>query len=235
MKRMVCIPIHCRCGQRAVWAADVDWLAREGLDATASIHSPLGLSLPRDAEDVTGKFNIRCRQCFEILSVFALIRARLAAGGGVIVELPARERGPVPVLPGDPLARGMDKGMRLTGRDGRRARRITIEAEMPARASVVFDLKVADISALGLAAEHSHEIQVGNLYTLSVRVPSQPEALRINARAVWTTSHRIEQKRGARQKTYRSGFEFVGLEPQVASTIDAYVSGRTGQGSVRRG
>ncbi len=36
MSRALCVPIYCSCGARTVWTADVQWLAKEGLDATAS-------------------------------------------------------------------------------------------------------------------------------------------------------------------------------------------------------
>lgn len=226
MSQVLCVPIYCRCGARAVWAADLEWLAREGLDIAGSTPLPLAskaLTLPRDAVDVTGQFNVRCARCFEHLPVISLMRSRLAAGVGLILEAPSEKEVPAP--PPRPAApRAAARGTRITGRDGRRAPRTRGAADLRARATVTFDLTVVDISIFGLLADHNHEVQAGALYTLALGVPSSPEPLRLTARAVWTASHRVAQARGARQTIYRSGFEFVNLELRVATALEAYVN-----------
>src|SRR3972149_5253290 len=96
MRRVLGVPIHCRCGERSVWSAELDWLAREGLDVGRLTHpglAPKRLTLPREAEEVTGEVNLRCNRCFELMPVFAIMRARVAAGVGVVVELPTPRGG----------------------------------------------------------------------------------------------------------------------------------------------
>jgi hypothetical protein len=51
---------------------------------------------------------------------------------------------------------------------------------------------------------------------------------------VWTAPGRIEENRGARQITYRSGFEFVNLDPQTAAALDVYIRGRLEKETPRR-
>jgi hypothetical protein len=229
MRRVLCVPIHCRCGERAVWSAEVDWLEREGLEVARFMHpglAPKRLAIPPEAADVTGKFNLRCARCFELMPVFAIMRSRVAAGVGVVVELPTPRGAAAVATRSDPPVAVPAKGTRLTGKEGRRARRIHGVTGMPARASVMFDLTVMDMSIVGLSAEHAHAVRVGNLYTLYLRLSNQPTAVRVNARAVWTTSSRIDQRRGARQTTFRSGFEFVDLDMETASALDGYVRER---------
>ncbi len=218
-----------------VWSADVDWLEREGVDPATFMHpshTPKRLALPPNAEDVTGRFNVRCRRCFELLNVFAIVRARVAAGVGLVTVVPSRGgEAPPPRQPGA----AAPPATRLTSHDGRRARRIVGEPQARSQATVTFDFTVVDLSILGLSAEHTHEVQPGNLYTLFLRLMNQPAPLRITARAVWTTSSRIEEKRGARQTTFRSGFEFVNLDMQTAAALDIYIRGRLEREVPRRG
>lgn len=227
MGQVLCIPIYCGCGARAVWAADVQWLARQGLNVAACAPSRLAskaLTLPRDAADVTGKPSARCPRCFGHLPVVSLMRSRLAAGVGLLLDAPSEQGAPAPRQPSGEAPKIPEKGARLNGQDGRRAPRIRGESELRARASVAFDLTVVDISILGLLAEHHHDIQAGTECTLHLRLPSSPETLRVPARAVWTMSHRIGDTRGTRQTTFRSGFEFLNLELQVATALQAYVA-----------
>src|SRR3989304_2793136 len=91
MRRVLCGPIPCRCGGPPAGSAGLDWLVREGLDVGRLTHpglAPKRLTLPREAEEVTGKFNLRCNRCFELMPVFAILRARGGGGGGGGVELP---------------------------------------------------------------------------------------------------------------------------------------------------
>ena len=227
MGQVLCVPIYCGCGARAVWTADVQWLAQQGLNVAACAPSRLAsktLTLPREAADVTGQPTARCPRCFGHQPVVSLMRARLAAGVGLLLDAPSPQGAPAPRQPRGEALKIPEKGARINGQDGRRAPRTRGEADLRARASVTFDFTVVDISILGLLAEHSQDIQAGTECTLHLRLPSSPETLRVPARAVWTMSHRIGEARGTRQTTFRSGFEFLNLELQVASALEAYVA-----------
>lgn len=227
MKQALCVRLCCECGQEMVWAADVRWLAEQGLDVAGSASFLSGsqrLPLPRDARNVTGMPNARCPQCFQVLPVLSLMRARYVAGAGVVLDLPSQNGRTAP--PGADAPVAIDRGARLLNRDGRRARRSSGESGLEGLLSSSVGVTIVDISSLGICAQHTHPVQAGTLYVLAMRLPPHPEKLRIQARAVWTVPHRIEKARGDRQTIYRSGFEFVEVSAQTVAALEAYVAAR---------
>lgn len=229
MNRVLCIPLCCDCGERMVWAADVQWLAQEGLDIAGS--SPLPLPshrqpLPPDARNVTGMPNARCARCFHLLPILPLLRARLAAGVGLILDPPSPKGGAAPRQPGEPSSSLVGPGSRLVRRDGRRGRRVRAEAGLESQVSTSFAVTIMDISTYGLCAEHAHAVHAGALYAFGLRLPGHPGPLRVQARARWTMPHRVEQTFGERRTIHCSGFEFVSLAAEAASALEAYVAAR---------
>lgn len=221
MAQALCVPVYCDCGERMLWWAEVQWLEREGLKVAGPVPlTPHRQPPPRGAHDVTGAFSARCSRCFNLLPVFPMIRTRLAAGAGVLLD-PPQGRDAVPPAHAQ-APQSVDRGARLANRDGRRARRTRPDTSLSGLAFASFHITIVDISSLGLCVEHTHQTQVGSVYTLDLNLPSA-RTVRVTARVAWTTSWRIDRSFGARSATYRSGFHFVDVNPQVAAAIEAYV------------
>jgi len=223
MAQALCVPVYCDCGERMLWQADVRWLEREGVKvAGPGPLTPHRQPPPRGAQDVTGVFSARCSRCFNILPVFPMIRTRLAAGAGVLLDPPQNRDGTPPAREQAQAPRAVDRGARLANRDGRRARRTRPDTSLSGLAFAGFHLSIVDLSSLGLCAEHTHQTQAGHVYTLDLNLPSAG-TVRITARVAWTTAWRIDRSFGTGSSTYRSGFEFVDVDPKAAAAIEGYV------------
>src|SRR5574341_2049789 len=99
MTSVFCVRVSCECGQAMAWTADLRWLAQEGLDVPGSPAFALGtqrLPVPGDARDVTGLFHVCCPRCFHLFRVLPLLRARFAAGKGMVLEAPGCQEGTRP-------------------------------------------------------------------------------------------------------------------------------------------
>lgn len=228
MTQAFCVRLACDCGKGMIWAADVQWLAKEGVDVTGSTSFLLPsqrLPLPDDARNVTGTYNVRCPSCCHLLPVLPIIRARVLAGTGILLNLPSPS-GRMEPAPQEGSFKQVDRAARLLNREGRRAPRVAAESGMTCQAFTTFDTTIVDLSTLGIQVQHTHQVQVGNLYTLRFSLPPDPQVLKIHARVVWTAPFRIEQIRGERRTIYRSGFEFTDVPLAAEAAIEAYVIAR---------
>lgn len=223
---MLCARVTCDCGVGMVWAAEVQWLAQEGLTMAGTPPVCQRLPLPKDARNVTGLFNTRCPQCLESLPVLPLIRGRLAAGMGVLLDPPARPEALEPSRTCDGSATAIDREARLLNRDGRRARRVKADSGLQGSLTIAFAITILDLSSLGLCAEHRHQVHEGHVYRLMLRLPSHPGAVPLEARVAWTMASRIEAPWGRRQTTYRSGFAFLNVSAETVAALEAYVVAR---------
>lgn len=227
MRDVLCIPMHCECGERAVWMADLHWLAEERVhvhEHAPGLMESKTMNLPRGAVDVTGNFTVRCPRCLARQHVLSLIRSRLAAGAGLILKAPEAREAPRPEALPQPTQAPLGRGERLLGREGRRALRVAVEQALRVHATVTFALSVVDISVLGMLASHTHEIQPNAVYGLTLRLSPGRDPIRVDARAVWSVPHGYEESSADRRMIYRTGFEFVHLDGQAAAALDAYVS-----------
>lgn len=103
--------------------------------------------------------------------------------------------------------------------DQRRSRRIQVQGEVDAAATLLFRGSVVNLSGEGVCIEHLEKVELGQVCDLKFRIP--PMTFTVRARIVWSRPHGEGSGAPGAPRLFRSGAEFADISEDTRAAIAA--------------